>query len=236
MAKRKKKNTAENIVIRSFKEAVQWFFICIIIGIIGLYIYRSQQIKKVETFTINTDQLPAVVLKTEKNYGKQIDSLATVFDVSSSYLKALICLECSGRKTFTPRFEKRVFESLKEVRDGVYDHFGTIKTAQLSDASDAAIKNLASSWGPFQLMGYQCIELGVNVKDIRGDKSLYWGTYWVNRRYGKYIRQNKFKDAFHIHNTGKPYPILGKPYTYDPNYIKNGLMYMSCFNLLKAAK
>ncbi len=118
------------------------------------------------------------------------------------------------------------------MRDGVSTNFGTITHAQLKDASDQAIRNLASSWGPFQLMGYQCIELGIHVRDIRGEQALYWGMFWINKRYGRYVRQGKLRDAFHIHNTGRPFPLFGKPFTHNPAYVENGMMYVRCFELL----
>ena len=42
----------------------------------------------------------------------------------------------------------------------------------IHDASDDALKNLATSWGPFQLMGYQVIPLDLNIADIRGDEAV----------------------------------------------------------------
>ena len=233
--KKRKKSSFGLWIIKGIKELLQWLFITMTVAILCSYLYYHFKYKRDTTdqSNITLNSLPVEVAKTEKNYGKKVDELAKKFDLPASYLKALISLECSGRNKFSPRFEKRIYTSLKEVREGVYDHFGSIKRATIQNASNDALKNLASSWGPFQLMGYQCIELGVNVKDIRGDKSLYWGIYWINKRYGKYLRKKKYKDAFHIHNTGQPMPHFGKPYTYDPNYIPKGMKYISYFELLE---
>ncbi len=171
---------------------------------------------------------------TEKNYGKEVDKLAKKFDLPSSYLKALIVLECSGRTEFTPRFEQHVYKKLKKVKDKKRKRYGSITYKELKNKSDQDLKNLASSWGPFQLMGYLSLELNVPVKQLRGnDKGLYWGIFWINKRYGDYLRKGNFKDAFHIHNTGKPYPLLGKPRTYHPDYVKNGLSYYHYFESQK---
>lgn len=161
---------------------------------------------------------------TEKNYGSKVDNLATEFNLPAEYLKALIILECSGRKKVPFRFEKNVFNKLKMVKNGKRNKYERIKQNDIHDASDAALKNLASSWGPFQLMGYKCLQLGIKVKDVRGEKSLYWGIKWINEEYGDFLRQEKYEEAFRIHNTGKP---NGK--TYDPNYVKKGLNYIDCF-------
>lgn len=169
--------------------------------------------------------------RTQKNYGTEVDRLSKEFNLPSDYLKALITLECSGRKEFEPRFERHVYTQLKKVRDRHTNNFGSITNKIIHNASDGALKNLATSWGPFQLMGYQCIELGVNLQDIRGKDALYWGIYWINKQYGKRLRRNEFQDAFHIHNTGKPFPKNGISKTHDPNYIKNGLEYLQYFSM-----
>lgn len=167
--------------------------------------------------------------RTQDNYGSQLENYARQFKISHTYLKALVTLECSGRIEFEPRFEKHVFEQLKRVRDGRKKNYGSITRKIIGDASDGALRNLATSWGPFQLMGYQCIALGVNVADIRGKDAIYWGVYWINKRYGKYLEKGLYRDAFHIHNTGQPYPKNNISQTYDPNYINNGLKFMDYF-------
>ncbi|MCX6233495.1 MAG: hypothetical protein NT175_02060 [Bacteroidetes bacterium] len=53
---------------------------------------------------------------------------------------------------------------------------------------------------------------------------------WIDMTYGDYIRKGRYKDAFHIHNTGDTYPVAGPPKTYDPKYVENGLMYMKYFS------
>ena len=172
--------------------------------------------------------------QTEENYGGIIDSLAPEFGISPYYLKALITLECSGRTEFEPRFEKHVFKALKNLRDGVINRYGSIKRKTVINLSDGGLRNLATSWGPFQLMGYQCLELGVYVHHVRGKDAVYWGIKLIKKRYGKYLKKGRYKDAFHIHNTGRPYPLVGDPFTHDPDYVNNGLEYMEWFKELDA--
>ena len=162
--------------------------------------------------------------RTEKNYGVTIDNLATEFNLPSEYLKALIILECSGKRNVPSRFEKTVFNRLKMLRDGKRNRYERITQKDISDASNSALKNLASSWGPFQLMGYKCLQLDIKVQDVRGEQSLYWGIKWINEEYGDLIREEKYEEAFRIHNTGTPNGI-----THDPNYVKNGLKYIDYF-------
>jgi hypothetical protein len=144
------------------------------------------------------------------NYGTEVDNYAKIYNLPSSYLKALIVLESSGKKPANSRFENRVYKRL------VLKYKGRL--------SVAAIKNLSTSWGPFQLMGYQVNKLNIHVKDIRGANCVKWGIKWINDSYGNYLREGKFEEAFRIHNTGKP---NGR--TFDPEYVKNGLKYIKYF-------
>jgi hypothetical protein len=179
---------------------------------------------------------PEAVLRTEANYGAEIDKLAAQFDLSPEYLKALIILECSGLKKIKPRFERHIYRRLLNVRSGKLDRFENIKPSDLRDASDDALKNMAHSWGPFQLMGYKCIWLDIQLQELRGDQGLYYAVKWIDLTYGDYIRRGQYKDAFHIHNTGRPYPETGPPKTYDSQYVPNGLKYMKHFAELKKQK
>jgi len=165
----------------------------------------------------------------ELNYGKQIDSIALIYNLPPEYLKSLCMLECSGRKVFKERYEPHVYRKLLQVKFQERDSYEHVKPEMLSDAGTEALKNLASSWGPFQLMGYKCLLLDIKVKDIRGEHAVVYGAKWIDLTYGKYLRQKKYADAFHIHNTGRPLPASGKPATYDPDYIKRGLKYMEHF-------
>lgn len=174
-------------------------------------------------------ETPKVCLRVEENYGKAIDSCAKIFNLNSRYIKSLTCLECSGRTDRPNRFEKHVYKRLKNVRDGKLADYEGVTQKMLHDASDEALKNLATSWGPFQIMGYKCLHLNINVADLRGNDAVYWGVKWINMEYGHLLKKGRYRDAFHYHNTGRVYPANGKPTTYDPNYVSNGLEYMKHF-------
>lgn len=163
------------------------------------------------------------------NYGREIDAAAKTFKISSAYLKALCMLESSGRYPVNPRYEKYIYTKLKLVKAGLLKKFEHVTSTHLKHANDEAIQNLSTSWGPFQLMGYKCMLMGINVIDIREDSSVYWGVKWIDMTYGNYLRKKQFSDAFHIHNTGQKVPSNKKPKTFDPLYISNGLKYMKYF-------
>lgn len=180
---------------------------------------------------INIEDRKSGLEMVSKNYGTAIDSCAVIFDISPQYLKALCMLECGGRKVFDQRLEPHVYDKLKKVKFGTLENYEHVTKEMLEDANDDALKNLASSWGPFQLMGYKCLLLGIKVKDIRGENSVYFGTKWIELTYGNYLKKKKFKDGFHIHNTGSPHPAIGLPRTYDKDYCLRGLKYISYFKV-----
>ena len=163
------------------------------------------------------------------NYQKPIDTLAKIFNLSPDYLMALIMLESSGRKKVPVRFEKRIYKQLVLTKKGKQATFERIGTKALEPFSKKELKKLASSYGPFQIMGYKSIELGIPLAKLTGKNHLYWAIKWINRNYGNFIRNNEFKNAFHIHNAGKKYPANGKPETFDPKYVEKGIEYMNYF-------
>lgn len=165
----------------------------------------------------------------EYNYGKDVRKYAKEFDLPAEYLLALIVLECSGEANPGSRYEKGVYKKLVDLRDGKRKKYEQIRQKDLEDASDESLKSLATSWGPFQLMGYKCIAMDIDVSDIRGSDGLYHGIRWINEEYGRMLRKKHFKDAFHYHNAGSRYPLIGKARTHDPNYVSNGLRYMEYF-------
>ena len=231
MVKRRKKNTSRvSIIIWS------------IIIIFSVLVFAFQDHPYVQRSARNIiswfQNLPAVrtatnenaIQNTNDNYGKEIDKLAAEYDLPASYLKALVVLECSGRKPVKPRFEKHVFRRLQRIRDGGRYKLEGISEEVLKNASDEALENLARSWGPFQLMGYKCLQLDVNVRDIRGEDALELGMRWIKKEYGHLLKSKRYRDAFHYHNTGKYFPSDNKSLTHDPLYVEKGLQYMQQFN------
>ena len=171
---------------------------------------------------------PSGVEYVEANYGADINDVAETYGYQASFLKALCMLESGGRKHIKPRFEKHIYNALKHLRDRGTGTYETITAEQLSNASDEALKNLASSWGPFQLMGYKCLQLGIQVKDLRGPRSVHWAMKWIDINYGYLLKAGRYDDAFHVHNTGQV--MRGRSHTHDPNYIRNGFKYMKEFD------
>jgi len=165
------------------------------------------------------------------NYSEDVQTAAAAFNLPYEYLMALIQLECSGIRPAGERFEPHVFRRLQAVRDGKRKNYENITPSHLANASDAALRNLATSWGPFQLMGYKCILLDVQIRDIRGDRGVYHGVNWINITYGDRLRRGEYKNCFHMHNTGRTYPRVGLPTTHDPQYVPRGLAGITRYKL-----
>ncbi|MBM76488.1 MAG: hypothetical protein CMK59_13865 [Proteobacteria bacterium] len=166
-----------------------------------------------------------------RNYGEQVWTVAEEKEIPYAYLMALIVLECSGELPCGNRTEPHVYDRLKKVQQGTKSSYQHVKKKHLKKLSDEGLKNLATSWGPFQLMGYQAIELNSTVSDIRSTElGVELGARWIKKNYGNDLKAGRFKDAFHKHNTGQPYPADGKPKTHDPEYVNRGLHYMEIFS------
>ncbi len=205
--------------------------------ILLLYYFRYEvagQIRDWLGMTLPADPRPAGVSDLEwceHNYADEIAVLATEYDLSYSYLMALIVLECEGNKPAGHRFEGHVFSRLKHLQTGKRDRYENVRTADVLGLDDSELRKLATSWGPFQLMGYKAIPLGVQVEDLVDEEtSAEIGVRWISGEYGHFVRRKKFKDAFHYHNTGKRFPLSGRSQTHDPYYVSNGIRYMKHFD------
>ncbi len=214
--------------MESKKTSLLNFFITmtIIFGLLFILVYiNSAETKPSPLVDENKGGFEAAII----NYKDEVDKYAKEFDLPSSYLMALIILECSGKRKIKPRFEKKIYQQLKLLKKRKILKFENLSPETVKDATDQALRNMASSWGPFQLMGYKCTFLNIKLREMRGDNAIYWGIRWINITYGKYLRKGLYKDAFHLHNTGKKYPEDGISKTFDPDYVEKGLQYMKYF-------
>jgi len=177
-----------------------------------------------------------IVERTFANYHHKLEHLAIKHSLPENYLLALIALESSGRKIIPHRFESHVHEKLLDVKSGKLKNLERVVSSDLKNMGKDELKELASSWGPFQIMGYKCFEIGVSLNQLKGKSNLDHSLSWIKSNYGLFLKQEKFKDAFHYHNTGRKHPRIGPPRTYDKDYIPKGMKYMDEFTILLAEK
>jgi hypothetical protein len=215
----------------------RWWLILLIIGLSWLT-YRNRYevaewVRDRLGIQLPEDPRPAGLSDLEwceQNYRDEIAALAQEHNLSYPYLMSLIILECGGNKPADHRYESHVYRQLKKLKDGKRRKFENIRADQLTALDDEGLKNLATSWGPFQLMGYKAIPLGVNVSDLRNEETAAEvGVAWIEQEYGHFIRKKKYKDAFHYHNTGKRFPLSGRSRTHDPYYVSDGIRYMKYY-------
>jgi len=213
----------------SRRKGIQLWHLMTVLCMVAFYLFfrpgQQDETKKLANSFMNPGGLDKVIL----HYGDSIEMAATYFNLPAEYLKALCMLECSGRRIIKPRYEKHIYDRLKKVQSRKNSQYEHVVPEMIADATDEALKNLASSWGPFQLLGFKCLLLDIRIADIRGERSVYWGAKWINETYGNVLRSGHYKDAFHIHNTGRRFPKNGVSKTYDPDYVENGLNYIDYF-------
>ena len=167
----------------------------------------------------------------ELNYGEQIREISQDLELPYPYLMALAVLECSGEKPAGQRFERHVFNELMKVKSGKRRKYEMATREKLESLDEEEIRSLATSWGPFQLMGYKVFEMDLSIDDLKNDDdACYHGARWIKKQYGRFLTKNKWKDAFHIHNTGKRFPLSGRPQTHHPYYVSDGLRYVKYYS------
>jgi hypothetical protein len=171
--------------------------------------------------------------RVQQNYEQEVDEICKELDLPSDYFKALIILECSAQKNPPSRFEPKVFEKLKSLKAGKVNTYVGLKKSDLKDYSIQDLHLFASSWGALQIMGYHCFGLGISIDELKGKNNLRHAIIWSQKTYGAYLKNRDYRNAFHIHNTGKPYPAYLIPQTHDPTYIYKGIAYANAIGVLR---
>ncbi len=205
----------------------------LLIGIVSIVLILGSIYLVLSRYGQDSDSLYSTVVlnRTYRNYAETVIKEAEEYELPADYLLALIALECSGKRMVPHRYEPKVYEALKKVKLKELSSYDNVNYKKVKNLSERELKDMASSWGPFQLMGYKSFELKCKISDIAGKKAIPLGIKWINSAYGGLLRKKKYKDAFHIHNTGRKYPLIGPPRTYHKNYVPQGLKYQESFKL-----
>jgi len=215
-------------------KTIKVILIIILSVIIALIAYFIENKEKNEQWNMPPLEPPfqSGIQATIYYYSHDVEKLSTKYNLPYSYLMALIMLETSGEYLPKSRFEKHVYHKLKSLRDGKLSKYEDITQQDIQNLDNKTLKELATSWGPFQIMGYKSIKMNIPVNELYGDKALEYGVQWINKEYGYLLRQGRFADAFHYHNTGHIIPKNGKKFTTDPYYVDKGLKLMKTFKQL----
>jgi hypothetical protein len=101
----------------------------------------------------------------------------------------------------------------------------------LAELADEALRELATSWGPTQIMGYHLVGRAGTVRDLLDPEFHFKLALTLlaefSERYGLDLRL-EFSELFRCWNTGRPY---GE--TTDPRYVEKGLLRMEIFRALE---
>jgi hypothetical protein len=173
-----------------------------------------------------------IVDLTFQNYFDQVKLLTSEYEIDVAYVLSVIALESSGRKLVPHRFEPHVYEKLEKVSAGKLNNYEYVNYQRIKQYNVPALRDLASSWGPLQIMGYKCFEIDISIETLKGRDNLKHAIRWISKSYGLLLKEGRYKDAFHYHNTGRNYPKLGPPKTFHKEYVPKGLNYMEAFRKL----
>ncbi|MHB8653250.1 MAG: hypothetical protein ACYDA9_05155 [Terriglobia bacterium] len=111
--------------------------------------------------------------------------------------------------------------------------FGSNHAAALTALPDEGLRELATSWGYTQIMGYHMVERHGEVRDLLQPAFHFRVALELLAEFAAAHQLNhtgEFAEMFCCWNTGQPY---GK--TYDPMYVENGLSRMAIYKKLLAA-
>jgi hypothetical protein len=174
-------------------------------------------------------------VKIQARLGAQIMRACAGTIVPPSFLAGLISVEDADCDPRAARFEKAVYEKLKQLRNPLVfwqRSWNGITQADLKDKSDAQLVDLATSFGYTQIMGWQSVILKRTVAEIR-DASLHLmiACELLMKTASPYLVRKDFESVLRIWNTGNP---NGR--TYDPQYVPNAMAVMNAYQQLPPAK
>lgn len=112
--------------------------------------------------------------------------------------------------------------------------FGSNHRAALAALPDEGLRELATSWGFTQIMGYHMVGRRGTVRDLLEPAFHYHAALELLAEFAATFQLDltrEFSEMFSCWNCGQPY---GK--CYDPHYIQNGLHRMSLYRELEEGK
>jgi hypothetical protein len=195
-----------------------------------------------------------LMTKIKSQCGSWIDEAIAGTPYPAALLAALTANE-SGGDPQESRFEPKVFADLALVAIGRKANYGAIGRTNLIDwcspsdpdrpprsFSDAllALVNLATSWGPTQIMGYQALAGGYALSELPNLQTHFKHTVAMLEDFrtrfqivasqapgGPSPWPNSWADFFRCWNTGRP-----DGQTADPQYVARGLDRMTIYGSL----
>ena len=109
--------------------------------------------------------------------------------------------------------------------------FADIHSGEIAKATDAALRDLATSWGYTQIMGYHMVGRAGDVHQLLDPRFHFGMAVWLLSEFALDFHLDPgrdFEPLFRCWNTGRP-----RGRTYDPGYVENGLRRMQIYRRLR---
>jgi hypothetical protein len=201
----------------------------------------------------------ALMLRIYRTWGREISEATSNSPVLPSFLAALTANE-SGGNAAAQVFEPGIYKRLQAVVSGEEPAFGSLvaedllsqslsefeprieesalrmiqSTALQPDVSEAArekaLREMATSWGLTQIMGYHVIRWKRNIQDLLDPATHFQFAIDLLEELGRRFQLNlsrDFESLFRSWNTGHP---SGK--TFDPDYAFRGIQRMRIYGAI----
>ncbi|EHQ07793.1 hypothetical protein [Leptonema illini] len=170
------------------------------------------------------NQDDAVMLHIYHRLHPEIEAAVDGTEIPAAFLAALISLESHppGNRD-SRRFEPKVYQRLLEMKNQGRS-FGRLPAERIRMLSDAELRELATSYGLTQIMGYHCLDLGCSIQDLSGEYHLLWSIAYMQRHYLSQIVKKDWEACFRIHNTGR-----AEGTTHRNDYAEKGLLRMQYY-------
>jgi len=110
--------------------------------------------------------------------------------------------------------------------------FATNNRQSIAALEDDSLRQLATSWGYTQIMGYHVVGMNATVRNLIDPRYHYHLAVELLTDFARQYKldpQHDFEQLFRCWNSGSP---AGK--TYDPNYVANGLRRMQVYREVSA--
>ncbi|MEQ8353020.1 MAG: hypothetical protein RH862_16145 [Leptospiraceae bacterium] len=166
----------------------------------------------------------ALMLHLYHSLDEEIQDAVDGTEIPPEYLAALISLEShpAGNRD-SRRFEPAVYDRLMDLKYSG-EAFGYIPRNRVKNLDDQKLRELATSYGLTQIMGYHCLELGCSIDDLKGEFHLLWSVAYIRDHYGKQVKARDWEACFRMHNTGRVDGITSRK-----DYVEKGLIRMQYY-------
>ena len=173
------------------------------------------------------------MLRIKTQWGAAIQEACKYSSVPPEFLAALIAGE-SGGDPSARRFEKSVYNKFQNVLRGYVGSYANLSKGDLGALGDAAIRDLATSWGLTQVMGYHTARRPGGVAILKDPETHLKFALGLVAEFAERFQLSvttEFTEMFRCWNTGRP-----NGQTYDPKYVERGLARLETYRAISQSE